>query len=115
MRRNKRHVKGQVYYINDNLLVEYSKQHRRVVVVNDDPQNAHVMRIMGLYDKNNMLRKNLVPIERYNFTTKASGIERKVYKKTRKGQPIQTKYMKSANGRLNKWDMSKIKHPYEKK
>ena len=115
MKRKKRFIKGQVFYINDNLLTNYSKPHRRVVVVNDDPTNAHVMRIMGLHDDNGSLRKNLVPIERYNFMTKPSGVERKIYKTTRRGNPIQTRYMRKANARLNKWDMAKIKHPYNKK
>lgn len=64
-------------------------------------------RITSLYN-NNGKQKNVIPIEKYPDITKASGIENKTFRKTLRGKPIQEKFLKKTNTRLNKWDMSKI-------
>lgn len=111
MSRRKRYIKGNIYTINDSLVSRdnYSKANRRVVAVNNDKNNVHIMKIKSLYDKNGNERKNLIPIENYNCLTKKSGIEKKVHTKTSRNKPIVESLMKKTKSRLNKWDMEKIK------
>ena len=67
----------------------------------------HVRKITSLYDDNGK-RKNVIPIEKYPVIPKASGIEKKTFRKTLRGKPIQEKYLKKTQTRLNKWDMKKM-------
>lgn len=96
-----------MYVTNDNVLVKYSKANRRVVVLNNDRNNMHVRRITSLYD-NQGKRKDVIPIEKYPDIPKPSGIEKRTFRKTLRGKPIQEKYLKKTTTRLNKWDMKKM-------
>lgn len=107
MSRTKKYIKGKVYLTNDHLLVKNSKPNRRIVALNNDRENMHVRRITSLYNKNGK-KKDVIPIERYPDIPKASGIEKKTFRKTLRGKPIKEKYLKKTNTRLNKWDMKKI-------
>ncbi len=107
MARRKRYIKGRVYYINDHLLVKNSKPNRRIVALNNDKDNMHVRRITSLYDKNGK-RKDVISIEKYPDILKPSGVEKKTFRKTLRGKPIQEKFLKKSKTRLNKWDMRKI-------
>ena len=66
-----------------------------------------VRRITSLYDKNGK-RKDVIPIEKYPDIPKPSGVERKTFRKTLAGHPIQERYLKKTKTRLNRWDMRKI-------
>lgn len=105
--RKKKYIKGKVYIINDHLLVKHSKSNRRIVALNNNKNEMHVRRIMSLYDKNGK-RKDVIAIEKYPDIRKPSGVEKKTFRKTLRGKPIQDKYLKKTNTRLNKWDMKKI-------
>lgn len=107
MGRRKRYIKGRVYLINDSLLVKNTKNNRRIVVINSDKNNMHVKRITSLYDKNGKI-KDVIPIEKYPNLSKPSGVEKKTFRKTLKGKPIQEKYLRKTKTRLNKWDMKKL-------
>ena len=96
-----------MYKLNDHVLVRSHKSGRRVVVLNNDPNEMHVRRIMSLYDENGNLRNGLVPIEKYPDIPKPSGIEMRTFRKTVFGKPIQEKYLDKTKTRLNKWDMKK--------
>ena len=104
MARRKKYIQGRVYKINDHVLVKYSKSDRRIVSLNNDRKNMEVRRIMSLYDKNGNRRRNLIPIEKYPDIPKASGIEKRTFRKTLSGKPIQEKYLTKTKTRLNKWD-----------
>ena len=105
--RKKKYIRGKVYIVNDHLLVKNSKSNRRIVALNNDKDEMHVRRITSLYDKSGK-RKDVIPIEKYPDISKASGVEKKTFRKTLRGKPIQEKYLKKTNTRLNKWDMQKI-------
>ena len=107
MGRRRRYIKGRVYLINDSLLVKNTKNNRRIVVINSDKNNMHVKRITSLYDKNGKI-KDVIPIEKYPNLSKPSGVEKKTFRKTLKGKPIQEKYLRKTKTRLNKWDMKKL-------
>lgn len=107
MSRRKNYIKGKVYKINDHVLVKYSKSDRRVVSLNNDRNNMEVRRIMSLYDKNGK-RRNLIPIEKYPDIPKESGIEKRTFRKTSSGKPIQERYLTKTKTRLNKWDQKKM-------
>lgn len=104
MARRKRYIIGRVYKLNDHVLVSYSKSNRRVVSLNNDRNNMEVRRIMSLYDKNGNRKKNLIPIEKYPDIPKYSGIEKRTFRSTVSGKPIQEKYLEKTKTRLNKWD-----------
>lgn len=110
MSKRKHDIRGRIYIINDSLVSRdnYSKPNRRVVAVNNDKNNVHIMKIKSLYDKKGNRRNNLITIESYNCLTKPSGIEKKVHKKTSRNNPICENLMKKTKTRLNKWDMKKI-------
>ena len=103
MPRRKRYITGRVYKLNDHVLVNFSKPDRRVVSLNNDRNNMEVRRITFLYDKNGK-KKNVIPIEKYPDIPKDSGIEKRTFRKTLSGKPIQEKYLKKTKTRLNKWD-----------
>ena len=107
MSRRKRYITGKVYKINDHVLVKYSKSDRRIVSLNNDKNNMEVRRIMSLYDKNGK-RRNLIPIEKYPDIPKGSGIEKRTFRKTSSGKPIQEKYLLKTKTRLNKWDRKRM-------
>ena len=107
MPRKKKYIRGKVYIVNDHLLVKNSKSNRRIVALNNDKGEMHVRRITSLYDKTGK-RKDVIPIEKYPDIPKASGVEKKTFRKTLRGKPIQEKHLKKTNTRLNKWDMQKI-------
>ena len=112
MARQKRYIRGKIYITNDSVFSRdnYSKSGRRVVAINNDRQNMHIVKIKGLYDDNGNLRTNLIPIEHYSVLDKKSGIDPFVHKKTRYNKPIRESKMRKTNVRLNKWDMKKISH-----
>ena len=93
MARRKRYIRGKVYLINDSLLVKNTKNNRRIVAINDDVNNMHVKRITSLYNKNGK-KKDVIPIEKYPDLPKYSGVEKKTFRKTLKGKPIQEKYLR---------------------
>ena len=104
MARKKRYITGRVYKLNDRVLVKFSKSDRMVVSLNNNKNEMHVRRIMSLYDKNGNRRRNLIPIEKYPDISKVSGIEKRTFRKTLSGKPIQEKYLTKTKTRLNKWD-----------
>ncbi len=108
MARRKRYIRGKVYLINDSLLVKNTKNNRRIVAINDDVNNMHVKRITSLYDKNGK-KKDVIPIEKYPDLPKHSGVEKKTFRKTLKGKPIQERFLRKTKTRLNKWDMKKLR------
>lgn len=110
MSRRKRYIKGNVYITNDNVLVGGKGKKRRVVSMGNDKNDMSVRRIFSLYDKNGNRKENLIPIEKYPDIPKYSGVEHKTFRKTVGGKPLQEKYMKKTNTRLNKWDMYKIRN-----
>ena len=112
MARRKRYITGKVYKINDHVLVNYSKSDRRIVSLNNDRNNMEVRRIMSLYDKNGNRKQNLIPIEKYPDIPKASGIEKRTFRKTLSVKPIQEKYLTKTKTRLNKWDRKKMYNSY---
>ena len=103
MGRKKKYIKGKVYIINDSLVSydKFNKPNRRVVAINNDKNNMHIVKIKGLYDKNGNKRLKLIPIEKYNFLSKESGIDPKVHKKTRWGTSIRESKLYDINSRLN--------------
>lgn len=105
--RKKKYITGRVYKINDRLLVRFSKGNRRVVSLNNNKNNMELRRIMSLYDDNGK-RRNLIPIEKYPDIPKESGIEKRTFRKTVSGKPLQEKYLKKTKTRLNKWDRKKM-------
>ncbi len=107
MARRKRYIQGKVYKLNDHALVKYSKSNRRVVVLNNNKNNMEVRRIMSLYDKKGN-KRNLIPIEKYPDINKFSGIEKRTFRKTVSGKPIQERYLIKTKTRLNKWDRKKM-------
>lgn len=107
MARKKKYITGKVYKINDRLLVKYSKGNRRIVSLNNDKDNMEVRRIMSLYDEKGK-KRNLIPIEKYPDIPKESGIEKRTFRKTSSGKPIQEKYLQKTKTRLNKWDRKKM-------
>ena len=62
---------------------------------------------MSLYDKNGK-RRDLIPIEKYPDIPKASGIEKRTFRKTTSGKPIQEKHLTKTKTCLNKWDRKKM-------
>lgn len=111
MGRKKRTVEGRVYITNDALFSKdgYRKSGRRVVVINEDKNEAVVCKIKGIKRPDGSIRENLIPIERYPCLTKDSGVDPIVYKKTGRGNNIEVSKMKKTDTRLNKWDMKKVK------
>ncbi len=107
--RRKRYIKGRVYITNDKMLVGGRDKKRRVVSMGNDKNNMAVRRISSLFDKNGKKKERLIPIERYPDIPKASGVEKKTFRKTISGKPIQEKYLGKTQTRLNKWDMLKIR------
>lgn len=107
MAKKKRYIKGRVYIVNDHLLVKHSKPNRRIVALNNDKNNMHVRRITSLFDQNGKM-KNVIPIEKYPDIPKASGIEKKTFRRTLRGKPIRESQLKKTKTRLNKWDMKKM-------
>ena len=107
MSRKKKYIKGRVYILNDHTLVKYSKPNRRVVALNNDKNRMDVRRITSLYDKNGK-PKNVIPIEKYPDIPKQSGIEKRTFRTTVSGKPIQEKYLTKTKTRLNKWDRAKM-------
>jgi hypothetical protein len=105
--RRKRYITGRVYILNDHVLVNYSKPGRRVVSLNNNKNNMELRRITSLYD-NNGKKKDVIPIEKYPDIPKASGIEKRTFRKTFSGKPIQERYLKKTKTRLNKWDRQKM-------
>lgn len=103
MARRKLYITGRVYKLNDHVLVKFSKPDRRVVSLNNDRNNMEVRRITSLYDKNGK-KKNVIPIGKYPDIPKDSGIEKRTFRKTLSGKPIQEKYLQKTKTRLNKWD-----------
>ena len=67
----------------------------------------HVRRIMSLYDDQGK-RRDLIPIEKYPDIPKPSGIEKRTFRKTLSGKPIQEKFLGKTKTRLNKWDRKKM-------
>lgn len=106
MGKKKRYIRGRVYIINDHLLVKNSKSNRRIVALNNDRNAMDVRRITSLYDKSGNL-KDVIAIEKYPDIRSPSGIEKKTFRKTLRGKPIQEQYLKKTKTRLNKWDMKK--------
>lgn len=107
MGKKKRYIQGRVYELNDHVLVNFSKGNRRVVALNNNRQEMHVRRITSLYGKNGK-KKNVIPIERYPDIPKDSGIEKRTFRSTHSGKPIQEKFLKKTKTRLNKWDRKKM-------
>ena len=93
--------------LNDHVLVKFSKSNRRVVALNNDRNAMEVRRIFSLYDKNGK-RRDLIPIEKYPDIPKASGIEKRTFRSTSTGKPIQEKFLFKTKTRLNKWDQAKM-------
>lgn len=109
MPRRKKYIKGRVYILKDSVLVKNNKSNRRVVSMNNDPNDMAVRRIFSLYDKDGNIRIKLIPIEKYPDIQKQSGVENKTFRKTLRGKPIEEKYLTKTKTRLNKWDMEKIR------
>ena len=112
MPRKKRHIKGRVYITNDKVLVGGSGKKRRVVSMGNNKNNMEVRRVLSLYDRNGKKKPYLIPIEKYPDIPKQSGVERKTFRKTVNGKPIQEKNMHKTNTRLNKWDMRRISRDF---
>ncbi|MBE6695320.1 MAG: hypothetical protein E7587_02595 [Ruminococcaceae bacterium] len=93
--------------VNDHLLVKHSKNNRRVVALNKDRNNMEVRRITSRHYADGRI-KDVIPIEKYPDIRGVSGVEKKTFRKTLRGKPIQEKFLKKTNTRLNKWDMQKI-------
>ena len=109
-RKGERTIFGNIYKINDDLVSydSYSKSDRRIVVVNNNPRRIRFVKIKGLYDDSGKRRKRVLPISRYHCLDKPSGIDKRVYKKTSRGQPIRESYLRKTNYRLNRSDLPKI-------
>lgn len=108
MARRRRYIRGRVYFTNDKILVGGSGKLRRVVAMGNDKNNMAVRRISSLYDKNGNKKTRLIPIEKYADIPKYSGVEYKTFRKSVNGKPLQEKYFRKTQTRLNKWDMHRI-------
>ena len=75
----------------------------------NDRNNMAVRRISSLYDNKGEKKERLIPIEKYPDIKKPSGVENKTFRKTMSGKPVQEKYLRKTNTRLNKWDMDRIR------
>lgn len=106
--RRRRYIRGRVYFTNDKILVGGRGKLRRVVAMGNDKNNMAVRRISSLYDKNGNKKARLIPIEKYADIPKYSGVERKTFRKSVNGKPLQEKYFRKTQTRLNKWDMFKL-------
>ena len=106
MSRRKRYIKYRIFVTNDAILVKSNPKKRRVVVVNNDKNNAFVMRILSASGGRNA--KHGIKIEKYPDVPKDSVVEKRVRKKTVNNKPINTKRMRKTKSRLNKWDAKKI-------
>ena len=80
--------------------VNYSLKHKGVRLIPSDKAWVKA--------KNGNLKVRLIPIEKYSDIPKASGIEKKTFRKTLKGEPIQEKHLRKTKTRLNKWDRKKM-------
>ena len=107
MSRKNKNIQGRVYILNDHVLVKHSKPNRRVVSLNNNRNKMDLRRITSLYDKNGN-RKNVIPIEKYPDIPKESGIEKRTFRSTVSGKPIQEKYLTKTKTRLNKWDRANM-------
>lgn len=107
MGRKKRYIKGNVYLINDQLLVKHNKPNRRVVATNNDKNNVWLKRITSIDNCGRNALKG-IPIEKYPQIRKASVVENKTFKRTLRGKPIKEKQLRKTKTRLNKWDRKKI-------
>ena len=109
-KKGERIIFGYIYKINDDLVSydNYSKADRRIVVVNNNPHRIRFVKIKGLYDDSGKRRKRVLPISRYYCLDKPSGIDKRVYKKTARGQPIKESFLRKTNYRLNRSDLPKI-------
>ena len=99
-----------MYYTKDHVLVGYNDKRkvRRVVSLNNNPNNMDVRRITSLYYKSGNIKQNVIPIEKYPDIRKPSGIEKRTFRKTVSGKPIQEKFLTKSKTRLNKWDRKKM-------
>ena len=111
MSRKKRHNIGRIFITNDSLFSKdgYVKPNRRIVVISESNNIAHICKIKSIKDKNGYIRESLVPIESYPCLTKKSGVDPHLIVKTSRNNPINLKKMKKTNSRLNKWDYKKVK------
>lgn len=75
--------------------------------MNNNKNDMQVRRITSLYDKNGK-RKDVISIEKYPDIRKESGVEKKTFRHTLRGKPIQEQFLKPTKTRLNKWDMKKL-------
>lgn len=107
MSRRKRYIKGKVFITNNNLLTNHNKANRRIVVINNNPEEAHVKRILTARPGSRTTRKG-IPIEKYPDIPKNSVVENKTFRRTIKGERINTNRLKKTKTRLNKWDMAKL-------
>ena len=109
--KRKKKLRGNIYLINDALVSDdgYRKANRRVVAVNNNPNNLKIVKIKSLYDSNGNRRKKLIPIGKYKCLTKKSGISLRVYKNTSKGQCINERKLKRTNCKLRLIDRFKIR------
>jgi len=111
-KRNKdeRTIFGYIYVTNDSLVSRdgYSKEGRKVVVVNNNSNRVYFKKIFGLYDDSGRRRRGLTPIARYKCFTKPSGLNNRVHKKTSSGKPIKLSFLKKTGIRFNKDDLKKI-------
>ena len=105
--RKKKYIRGRVYTLNDHVLVRFSKENRRVVALNNNKNEMHVRRIFSLYDKSGK-KRDLIPIEKYPDIPRKSGIEKRTFRKTLSGKPINEMFLGKTKTRLNKWDQAKM-------
>ena len=109
MARRKRYIKGRVFITNDRYLTGHHKPYRRVVAVNNNPNEMHVRRITKIENGGRNARKG-TPIEIYPDIPKPSVVENKTFRRTTKGKKLKLKkHMKPTRTRLNKWDRAKLK------
>ena len=106
MARRKRYIRGRVYYTNDSILVNTKPKKRRVVAINNNPNMAHVRRILSANKGRNSLKGK--PIEKYPDIPRESVVENRTFWKTRDSKPIKVSNMRKSATRLNKWDRKKI-------
>lgn len=115
MARKKRYITNKVYITDDKVLVGGKGKKRYVVSMGNDKNNMAVRRISSLYDEKGKKKEKLIPIERYPDLHKPSGVEEKTFRETISGKPINEKYMRKTNTRLNKWDAERIRKFKNKK
>ena len=101
MSRRKRYIKGNVYLINDSLIVKNNKPNRRVVALNNDKESVHIRRITKVSNGGRNARKG-TPIEKYPDIPHQSVVENKTYRKTLRGKPIKAKQMRKTRTRLHR-------------